>query len=53
MEQQIVEVRLLFEPEMKNVSWLGSADKGKLFLRFENYKHMICQNSFVVNGGNW
>ena len=41
MEQQIVEVRLLFEPEMKNVSWLDSADKGKLFLRHENIKHMI------------
>ena len=31
MEQQIVEVRQLFELEMKNVSWQDSADKGKLF----------------------
>ena len=48
MEQQIVEVRQLFELEMKNVLWLDSADKGKLFLLVENYKHVICNNS-----GKW
>lgn len=45
MEQLIVEVRQLFELEMKNVSWPDSADKGKLFLP--------CNNSFVVNDGNF
>ena len=53
MERQIAEVRLLFELEMKNVSWLDSADKGKLFLLVENYKHVISNNSFVVNDGNF
>ena len=53
MERQIAEVRLLFELEMKNVSWLDSADKGKLFLLVENYIHVISNNSFVVNDDNW
>ena len=53
MERQTAEVRLLFELEMKNVLWLDSADKGKLFSLVENYKHVICNNSFVVNDGNW
>ena len=53
MEQQIVEVQQLFELEMKNVLWLDSADKGKLFLLVENYKHVISNNSFVVNEDNW
>lgn len=53
MERQIAEVRLLFELEMKNVLWLDSADKGKLFLLVENYKHVISNNSFVINDCNW
>ena len=53
MGQQIVEVRQLFELEMKNVSWPDSADKGKLFWIVESYKHVICNNSFVVNDGNF
>ena len=53
MEQQIVEVQQLFELEMKNVLWLDSADKGKLFLLVKNYRHVICNNSFVVNDGNF
>ena len=48
MEQQIVEVQQLFELEMKNVLWLDSVDKGNLFLLVESYKHVICNNSFVV-----
>ena len=48
MEQQIVEVRQLFELEMKNVSWPDSVDKGKLFLLVENYKHVICNNSWLI-----